>query len=320
MTTTGSWPDSWPPNLAAGETACFCSEPAACEPVSPLLVVAGVLGGGGVVVVIGAAGGSGAALLELGAAVVDAAARVVSTELETGTWSAGTRVTWMDCEAPRKRLGLTNRLLTRTVASAELELGATWSLVEDCCSLDAPLEAAEASELIAEALIPNWPVRVTTTKRGFVERVLETLAVGAEVGAVPSALVDSELGSLLDLCNCGRDKRDLFDGILFVRLGEVVTTWVSGAATVAVGDGAIGVLGAAEVPRAGCSVCNCERNLLDAILERANERASDELEALSADNDWTVFVWSALGEAAVVRNKSSSCCCCLWPEVCCLIA
>lgn len=73
----------------------------------------------------------------------------------------------------RNRFGVKILLLTtRTCSGLELLSTGALSIIADCSDEAAAAAAAdwlaandEAIEFIAEARMPNWPVRVTTTKR-----------------------------------------------------------------------------------------------------------------------------------------------------------
>jgi len=188
--------------LVAGTVVAAPVEPPATVSGALVVVVAGWLEVGGLWSAPGLLGELDAAA-KLGASVLGAAA----------TWSARTRVTCTDWEAPRNLLGLLKRLLTRTGAATELgsRLVAVvvWSPVAELAA------AAAASELMAEARMPNWPVRVTTTKRGFEERVgLAAGAAAAGLGCGP-ATAEAEFASAASdapaddvRCSCGRASRD----------------------------------------------------------------------------------------------------------------
>lgn len=178
-------------------------------------------------------------------------------ELDTGTCSGAKRVTWIDCEAPRKRFGLENLLLTRTVGA-----GLGWrrppvasKLGGSAGALVAPPAAAAANELMAEARMPNWPVRVTTTNLGFVD------LVGVLAG---TELVDAGGGSL------GPGSWlavDLSWGLASLDLGGRRKAAPGGATDSApLDDWAAGEL----VKRFGWSVCiEGDRNRLEATRERS---------------------------------------------------
>ena len=204
---------------------------------------------------------------------------------------------------------MANLLLTRTAGELLALEGATWTGWSTLGPAEEEAAAAAAaaafSELIAEARIPNWPVRVTTTKRGFEER---TLAAAAELACVEAADSAPAATSGTGLA-VGLAKRDLF-GKRRERC-EPAPSWPE--------DSRAAVGGAEEADtlaaRAGCKVCSCDRKRLEAIRERANERAIEELAArstldaaaaaaaaaaeASAELDWPIC-W-----APVERNRSS---------------